>query len=252
MSHGFGTRARVGHLYPSGGLCDFELQGMAPEGVQFLTTRVPFRGTGVADDLNFAEHVGSQSELLADAAVELIAVNCTAATMLAGPQKIRDVVTERSGVPAVTTIEAVLAALDLLDVRRVALVTPYVPEVVEAEAAYLAENGVEVVEYGGTPCDTPVKQGQISPGEWLDTIDRLALRDAEAVLLSCAGVQIATVIDEIERRTGLPLVTSNQALLWWVLRTLSLPEEATGCGRLLSGERQRAGGRGPWERGRPE
>lgn len=234
MSHGFGTRARVGHLYPSGGLCDYEIQLMAPEGVQFVTTRVPFRRTEVADDLRFAEHVGIHSELLADAAVELVAVNCTAATMLAGPERIRAVVTEHAGVPAVTTIEAVLGALAALRVRRVALVTPYVPDVVDAEVAHLAAHGVEVVERGGRPCGTPVEQGEIAPEEWVDTINRLSLDGVDAVLLSCAGVQVASVIETIERQTGLPLVTSNQALLWWVLRALGLPEETPGCGTLLS------------------
>jgi maleate isomerase len=239
MSEGFGTRARVCHLYPAGGLCDFEIQAMAPDGVQFVTTRVPFRRTGVADDLRFAEHVGAQSELLADAAVELVAVNCTAATMLAGPRRIREVVAEHAGVPAVTTIEAVLGALDHLGVGRVALVTPYLPEVVEAESAYLADHGVEVVEVGGRPCHTPVEQGEIPPQVWVDTVAGLSLDGVDAVLLSCAGVQVAPVIDEIERRTGLPLVTSNQALLWWVLRALRLPEEAPGYGTLLSPEAER-------------
>lgn len=207
---------------------------MAPEGIQFVTTRVPFRRTGVADDLRFAEHVGTQSELLADAAVELVAVNCTAATMLAGPQQIRDLVTEHTGVPAVTTIEAVLGALDHLGARRIALVTPYVAEVVEAECRYLAEHGIEVVELGGRPCATPVEQGEIPPEAWVETIDGLALDGVDAVLLSCAGVQVAPVIEEIERRTGLPLVTSNQALLWWVLRALDLPAEAPGYGTLVT------------------
>ena len=33
MSLGFGTTARIGQLYPSGGLCDYEPQLMAPAGV---------------------------------------------------------------------------------------------------------------------------------------------------------------------------------------------------------------------------
>lgn len=234
MSLGFGTRARVGHLYPSGGLCDHEIQLMAPDGVQFLTTRVPFRRTGVADDLRFAEHVGVHSALLADAAVDLIAVNCTAATMLAGPERIHRAVAEHAATPAVTTIEAVLGALDHLGVRRVALVTPYRPPVVEAEAAFLARHDIEVVTVGGRGCDTPVEQGEIPPQAWVDTVVGMDLSGVDAVLLSCAGVQVAPVIEEIEQRIRLPLVTSNQALLWWVLRTLGLPDEVPGHGTLLS------------------
>lgn len=224
---------RVGQLYPSGGICDHEVQLMAPEGVRFLTTRVPFERTGVADDLRFANAVVEHSELLAHAQVELIAVNCTAATMMAGPAALTHAVTARTGIPAVTTIDAVLNALRLMGIRRPALVTPYVAEVVKAEIAFLADHGVEVVRTAGRPCETPVAQGNITPEEWVDTVAALATDDIDGVLISCAGVQIASVIAQLEELTGLPVVTSNQALLWWVLRTLRIDAEIGGYGRLF-------------------
>jgi maleate isomerase len=231
----FGDRARVGQLYPSGGLCDHEVQVMAPPGVRFLTTRVPFRRTGVADDRAFAEAVGDHAVLLADAAVDLIAVNCTAATMIAGPERVRRTVRERTGIEAVTTFEAVLGALAALDARRVALVTPYVAEVVEAEVRHLAEHGVAVVRTAGVPCRTPVEQGEIPAGRWLELAGGVRVDDVDVLLLSCAGIQVAPVIAALEARTGVPVVTSNQALLWLVLSTLGLPDRVTGYGELLAG-----------------
>ena len=100
--------ARVGHLYPSGGLCDDEIQLMAPTGVQFLTTRLPFRATGVADDLALADDLELHAGLLADAAVNLIAFNCTAASMLLGPEPLRRRIAAETSLPVVTTIEAVV------------------------------------------------------------------------------------------------------------------------------------------------
>jgi maleate cis-trans isomerase len=40
--------------------------------------------------------------------------------------------------------------------------------------------------------------------------------------------------DEIERRTGLPCLTTNQATLWRTLRTMSISEVKPGFGRLLT------------------
>lgn len=234
MSLGFGIRARVGQLYPSGGLCDYEIQLMAPPGVQFVTTRVPFRKTGVADGQAFAKAAATHSVLLADAGVELIAVNCTAATMVAGSENVRRSVLDHSGVAAVTTIDAVLYALDALATTRVALVTPYPEEVVRAETDHLAGHGLTVVTSAGLPRSTPVEQGEIVPERWLDVIDGLALDGIDAILVSCAGVQIAPVIDVIEAKTGLPVITSNQALLWWILEVLDLPDRVMGHGRLLA------------------
>ena len=63
----FGWRARIGQLYPSGGLCDFEPQRMAPPGVQFVTTRMTFRGTRLEDNLRLTHAVEQHAQLLADA-----------------------------------------------------------------------------------------------------------------------------------------------------------------------------------------
>ncbi|WP_418061804.1 aspartate/glutamate racemase family protein [Pimelobacter simplex] len=236
MSIGFGTTARIGHLYPSGGLCDYEVQLMAPAGVQFLTTRMPFRRTGLADDLALAEGLELHAGLLADAEVDLIAFNCTAASMLLGPATVNARITAATGIPSVTTIEAVLEALAHLDARRIVLLDPYPREVEDAEVAHLAAAGHEVVARGGPECATPVAQGSLPPEEWRRIAREVGTAGADAVLVSCAGAQVATSIAAIEDALGIPVVASNQALLWKVLHLLDLPAPGPGYGRLLNEE----------------
>lgn len=233
MTVGAATAVRVGHLYPSGGICDSEIQLMAPDGVQFLTTRLPFRRTGLADDLALAENLEFHAQLVADAAVELIAFNCTAASMLIGSADINDRITAATGVPSVTTIEAVLEALRHREIRRIALLTPYPSEVEDAEIAFLADEGFTVVSRHGPVCATPVEQGSITPEEWRAIAEGIDVSDADAVLLSCAGAQVAASIAAIESALERPVVTSNQALLWKVLRTLQIDARRPGFGRLL-------------------
>lgn len=234
MSLGFGTRARVGQLYPSGGLCDYELQVMAPDGVQVLTTRMPFRATGVADDLALVQGLEHHARLLADAEVDLIAFNCTAASMLVGPAEVRRRIHEATDLPAVTTIEAVEVALDLLGARRIALLNPYPDEVVAREVAHLAGLGVDTVVTAGPSCATPVEQGSIPPEEWLRLAGSIDTGDVDVVLLSCAGTRTAEVLDAMEQACGRPVVTSNQALLRLVLTRLGIAPVSTGYGHLLS------------------
>ncbi len=235
MSLGFGDLARIGHLYPSGGLCDYEIQSMAPEGVQFVTTRLPFRNTGTADDLRLVENLEEHARLLADADVDVIAVNCTAATLLAGPDRIRKRIHEATGIGAVTTIEAVLAALSAAGIRRPALLTPYPDEVVQAETEFLHARGIEVVARLGLPRDTPVGQAMIEPGRWLALASTLDPSVIDGVLLSCSGIRVAGELRRIEDRLGVPVVASNQALLWHLLRTLDIPARPDRYGSLLAG-----------------
>jgi maleate isomerase len=235
VSSGFGDRARIGHIYPSGGICDHEIQMMAPPGVQFLTTRLPFRRTGLDDDRAMADGVAGAAVLLADAEVDLIAFNCTAASMLVGPDTIRDqVAAATGGIRCVTTIEAVVQGLQAVGASGIALLTPYPDEVEEAEVAYLATYGFTAVARGGPVCVTPVEQGCIPAAEWIRLAAELDTTHADAVLISCAGTQTADAIAAVEASSGLPVITSNQALLWLVLGACGITDRIPLYGRLLT------------------
>ncbi|MFJ1258286.1 arylmalonate decarboxylase [Cupriavidus sp. CuC1] len=234
MSLGFGSKARIGHLYPSGGQCDFEIQFMAPEGVQFLTTRMPFSRTSLQSDHAVVADVQSHASLLASAAVDLIAMNCTAASMAVGTNVINRRIHGATGIRSVTTTDAVLAALHAIGARRIALLTPYPQEVVEMEIGFLGRQGVQVSQELSYPCSTPVEQGCLPPEHWVYLAGKLDLRNVDTLLISCAGIRVSTVIEEIELM-GRPVVTSNQALLWHCLKTLRLPDRPKGYGRLLNG-----------------
>ena len=234
MSLGFGNVARVGHLYPSGGLCDYEIQLMAPSGVQFLTTRLPFRNTGVSDDLALADDLEFHAGLLADAAVELIAFNCTAASMLIGPENIRRRILDSTGLPSVSTIEAVTDALREVHATRILLLNPYPRTVESIEIQHFQDAGFNVVASRGPSCSTPVEQGSIPPQRWLEETMAFDFSSADAILLSCAGTQSAAVHAQIEAASGLPLITSNQALLWSVLRELGIDHDLPEYGKLLT------------------
>ncbi len=235
MSQGYGWKAKIGQLYPSGGQCDFEPQIMAPPGVQFVTTRLPFRRSHKEDDINLVRDLESHAVLCADAQVDLMLLNCTAASLLVGPETINRRVFEATGVPSYTTIEAVLAALDAAGLRRVALLTPYVDEVVQAEIEFFDRIGIEVVRSGGIPCDNPVDQGSIPPERWRQLAAELLTADAQGLLISCAGIQVSGVLQHIEDLWQRPVIASNQAAVWHALRLLKLPDRLAGHGGLLAG-----------------
>jgi maleate isomerase len=66
--------------------------------------------------------------------------------------------------------------------------------------------------------------------------ERLPSASVDALLISCAGIQLASHLDAIERRFGRPVVASNQALLWYCLRVLGIETRCAGYGALLAGE----------------
>nr|WP_157714597.1 aspartate/glutamate racemase family protein [Pseudomonas sp. PB120] len=226
--------ARIGQLYPSGGLCDHEPQLMVPEGVRFVTTRVPFRKTSLEDDRKFSEGLEGHAQLLVDAGVDLLAINCTAATLLAGPKVLRKRLLDTTGLDSVTTIEAVVAGCRAQNMRRIGLLTPYPEEVIEVEREYFAGLGIEVISALGRPCTTPVEQGSLPAQTWLDLAQGFRGMALDGVLISCAGIQVAEVLATIEAQLELPVVSSNQALVWMCLQRLRIEREVRGFGSLFT------------------
>ena len=57
---------------------------------------------------------------------------------------------------------------------------------------------------------------------------------AEALFVSCTGLNCMGVIREMEEDFGLPVITSNQASLWASLRLARVGARTGGLGRLFT------------------
>src|SRR5215475_3740332 len=82
--------------------------------------------------------VAYQAKLLGDARVEVIALAQTSASLFADDYDAVTVkrMTDASGVPSLTSAQAIGRALKALKASRVALATPYSPEVIERAKRY--------------------------------------------------------------------------------------------------------------------
>lgn len=227
---------RIGQLYPSGGIRDDEMGKMAPPGVRFLTTRLPFQKTDLASGAKLSDQLAFHAELLAHAQVDLIAFNCTAGSMIGGPDRINQEILQATNISSITTIEAVMQALSAMRMRRIVLMTPYPDEVVQEEIRFLESHGYEVVKAIGVPCNDPVSQGLIPAQTWVSIASSVKGIEYDGLLASCAGIELAEVIQIIEDDLAKPLITSNQALLWACLRRLELSVRPQSYGALLRGE----------------
>lgn len=62
---------------------------------------------------------------------------------------------------------------------------------------------------------------------------RAAVPGVEAIALSCTDMRTVEAVAEIEARTGLPVVTSNQAMIFALCAALGLPRPRQAPGRLF-------------------
>jgi maleate cis-trans isomerase len=146
-------------------------------------------------------------------------------------QALVDRIASLSGAPALLAAHAVLAALQHLGVKRLALGTPYPESISRQGKAYWEAAGFDIVGYHRLE---DVKDIYAENEERAYLLARRAdASGADAVLLSGTGLPTVAVLETLERDLGKPVISSNQASLWQALRLAGVREAIPGFGRLL-------------------
>ena len=239
----YGQRGRIGLIVPSSNtVCEPEMATLCPKGVVTYSTRIIFEPT-IRGLKTMKGHVERASlELSSEGICDIIAFCCTVGSMVGGPnydQEIIRLIEETAGVPAITTTTAVKASLNALEVNRIAMATPYTLEINKLEKGLLEGMGYEVTNIIGY-------HEHVSPDEFRnEMIGRLYPEAAfnlglkvtgtrnEAIFISCTNFRAIEIIQQLEDKTGKPVISSNQATMWHALQVLGIKDSIKGCGRLF-------------------
>jgi maleate isomerase len=224
-----------GMLVPSTNTtCEIEF-GHLPLELQMHTARLG-KGSGTPFSPSLDADVIYQSKLLGDARVEVIALLQTSASLFSDDYDAVTIkrMTEASRVPALTSAQAIGRALRALGTLRVAIATPYSEEVIgRAKRYYETLYGISVVamqSLGATDAYFIAKMDALGVQAAFDRIDR---PDIEALMVPGGNFPTMDSIAPWEQRFGKPVITTNQATLWAILKAMRIATPLPGRGRLL-------------------
>jgi maleate isomerase len=165
----------------------------------------------------------------------VVAFSCTSGTVAGGVDAVaRAIAAAKPGVPFTTPITAAVAAFRHLGARRIAVLTPYVDEVNDAIRGFLVAAGIDVVEFGSFHLRTEQEIARVQPEAIVSAGRAIIGPGAEALFISCTGLQGHAAIAALEAATGRPVVTSNQAQVWEALSLIGYARPVHGYGRLLA------------------
>jgi maleate isomerase len=214
-------RTRIGLIIPSvNTFSEPQFNRFAPRGLGIHVARARVAGPWKRPLPEMAGEIATSAQLLSDCAPNLIVFHCTDTSMSQGPQgegKILDIVREATGIDAVATSRLVLEALQVLGLKRVALLTPYMSN--KAIIDYLNASGIEVARDVALKLK-PLDFGSITPAQWTKLAQENDGPDVDGIFLSCTNTTQIDAIADIEAKLGKPVVNSNQAVLWGCLRKL--------------------------------
>jgi maleate cis-trans isomerase len=237
-----GWRARLGFLVPPGNpTVETEMIALAPRGVSVHFHRMTARGaTGSLDGQDernrmMVANLDESVELLAMVEPDLIVIAHTATSYHLGREREAELLArlqKSTGRRVVTAFASVLEALERLNVRRLALGTPYSPETTLQGKTHLEEHGLEVVNFANLPGVTNIYDETAERAYQLARmVDRA---EAEAVFLSGTGLPTLPVLETLEQDLGKPVLSSASAMMWHALRIAGVRQLIPGYGRLLT------------------
>jgi maleate isomerase len=169
--------------------------------------------------------VDYQSKALGTARVEIIALIQTTACAR---------ITAASGVPAITSAMAIGEAMRALGARHVALVSPYSEEVNARARRYFEDkHGLKIAALEGFAAKDSYMIGQLGPENARDAFARIDRPEIEAFIVPGGNFPTMASIPAWEREFKKPVVTTNQAAVWAMLRRIGARDRIPSLGRLL-------------------
>ena len=191
-------------------------------------SRTPFSPPKDAD-------VEYQARLLGSAHIEIVVLIQTSASLFEDDYDGKAMrLMAGAGAPALTSAMAIGEALGALGTKRIALVSPYSPEVnARARHYYESKYGLAIAALEGFAATDSYAIGKLGPENARDAFARIDTPEIEAFVVPGGNFPTMAAIPAWEREFGKPVVTTNQAALWAMRRRLGSSDRFPGLGRLL-------------------
>lgn len=239
-----GYRGEVGVIVPFAGMVR-EWEAVRPLGVRFSYDAIRLEGIVEPETIKAlqTQQADAARRLSTAHKMDLIALACTSGSFIGGPgheKHLEKIIADASGSPALVAISAVLDLFKDMGIKKVALVGPYLKEVFDIEVKYLEAYGIHVL-YTNTPeralgpvaeyweCD----KDPYAAYRWvLDSA--AAAPDADAIFVSCMVSSILEICRQLEEVIGKPVISSQSALFYGILKFLKIPDPIPPYGQALT------------------
>jgi maleate isomerase len=119
-------------------------------------------------------------------------------------------------------------------IKRISVITPYMPVGDQQVRKFFADCGFEVVNLKGLKCPGPMLIAHVSEAELRDAIIEVDDPSVDAIVQVGTNLAMARVAGIAEFWLGKPVIAINTATYWWALRQNGIDDKIQGFGKLLS------------------
>ncbi|MBS9716825.1 aspartate/glutamate racemase family protein [Pseudohalocynthiibacter aestuariivivens] len=236
---GIGTRATLGLIVlQTDETIETEFARlMNIDGLALYHSRIPMQPEVTSETLKSmqADLPASAALLPSSADFDVIGYGCTSASTVIGPKGVAEAIQSvHPNAKVADPISSIIAACDAFDAKTIAFVTPYVAEVSARMREMIENSGRKIVAFGSFEEGDDRIVARIKSNDILSAIERVAAQaECDAIVVSCTNLRTAGIVDVAEQRIGKPVISSNLALAWNMLRLAGIRAQETGKGMLF-------------------
>ncbi len=245
MVDSLGYRKKFGVLAPSTNTSvQPEFDAMSPRGVTNHFSRIAIPDNPIRNDDDFnqlMDDIRAEMMTALDSVMtcdpDYIVMGMSAETFwdgLDGSVQLQKRLEERSGKSVAMGSDACQAALKQYgDIKRIAVITPYMPVGDQNVIRFFTDCGFEVVNLIGLKCTSPMLIAHESEQKLRDTIIAVNDPSVEAIIQVGTNLAMARLAGIAEFWLDKPVLAINTATYWWALRQNGIDDKIDGFGSLL-------------------
>ena len=166
--------------------------------------------------------------------INTVAYGCTSGTIAIGEDKVKEKVQLAKPDCYVTTpITSAIKAFKEMNVKKIALFTPYPESVNKTILEYFNRKNINIISFSTFNIDLDEDIASVDPKYLSETLIKLDMNDADALFISCTALPALEILDEVEKKIDRIVFSSNQTLIWDTLRSIGYKSPVKGYGKLL-------------------
>ena len=167
--------------------------------------------------------------------IDCVVYGCTSGTIVSGYDNIKKKINLAKPDASVTAPStAALNALKKKNIHKISIVTPYIKSVNDEVVNFFKENDFEITSNIYFDIESDVDIGKVDQDKLFEILININHKNAEALFVSCTSLPVLNIIEKLEKKLNMTVLSSNQALIWETLENINRNNSIKGYGSLFS------------------
>ena len=173
-------------------------------------------------------------DILPNEKIDCVAYGCTSGTIAAGYEAIEKKIKNAKPEAIVTTPStASIKALKKLNIKKIAIFTPYSKKLNDEVLDFFKNENFEIKANSYFNIESDIDIGKVDPNYLYEVLSKMDLKEAEALFVSCTALPALSIIDKLEKKLNITVLSSNQTLIWDTLNLIKNKETTKGFGKIF-------------------